>query len=318
MPGRARAARCRIDARSSQDLIDGGRRDPDAELGQLAANAPGAAPQRILLRQPDDRADCAADCRRPAWLAPSARAVLPGGQFCGARRAGHREDLSPAPAKYQLRQRGEPHPVSRLVPDPPGLPPQHRVLAPEHQPLSILDQVRAEHQDKQAEFRADQQVDDLEQHPASQPSPLPSPQANARAGHAIEYSGGTGSCPTLAAATYPSRNARRSAHLPAAVPAPGRNHATDRPDSQRGETASVPVLIVRGFFEFVRLTCIFLDRHVLSITAGNLGMQLMDTWYGAARSPGRSKARESRARRCSPFPGPGCRVSCFAMAAQVR
>ena len=35
-------------------------------------------------------------------------------------------------------KRGEPHPVGGLVPDPPGVPAQHRVLMPEHQQLSIL------------------------------------------------------------------------------------------------------------------------------------------------------------------------------------
>jgi hypothetical protein len=48
---------------------------------------------------------------------------------------------------------------------------QHRVLVAEHQQLSIARPVAAEHQDGQAEYPANQQVDDLEQHPASQPSP---------------------------------------------------------------------------------------------------------------------------------------------------
>jgi hypothetical protein len=38
---------------------------------------------------------------------------------------------------------------------------------PEHQQLSILCHVTAEHQDGQAEHPARKQVDDLEQHPAS-------------------------------------------------------------------------------------------------------------------------------------------------------
>jgi hypothetical protein len=50
---------------------------------------------------------------------------------------------------------------------------QHRVLVPEHQQLGILSQVLAEYQDGDAEYPANQQVDDLEQHPASQPSPRP-------------------------------------------------------------------------------------------------------------------------------------------------
>jgi hypothetical protein len=54
---------------------------------------------------------------------------------------------------------------------------QHRVLVPEYQQLSIFRPVAAEHQDGQAEHPANRQVDDLEQHPASQPSP---PQACCR------------------------------------------------------------------------------------------------------------------------------------------
>jgi hypothetical protein len=48
---------------------------------------------------------------------------------------------------------------------------QHRVLVPEHQQFSSHRLVAAEHQDSYAEYPARQQIDDLEQHPASQPSP---------------------------------------------------------------------------------------------------------------------------------------------------
>src|SRR5438045_3133184 len=54
-PGRARAAGSRIDARSAQDLPDGGLRDRHAEFDYLAVDPP-ISPQRILLRQPDDDA----------------------------------------------------------------------------------------------------------------------------------------------------------------------------------------------------------------------------------------------------------------------
>ena len=56
---------------------------------------------------------------------------------------------------------------SALVPHPAGVPPQYRILMPEHQQFGILRQVAAEHQDGQAEYPAREQVDDLEQHPAS-------------------------------------------------------------------------------------------------------------------------------------------------------
>ena len=108
------------------------------------------------------------------------------------RRGRHGEDPGPAPARQEPCQRGEPHPVGRLVPYPADVPAQHRVLVPEHQQLSILRPVAAEHQDGQAEYPARQQVDDLEQHPASQPSLRPSCLATAQVTHPIEYSSGTG------------------------------------------------------------------------------------------------------------------------------
>jgi hypothetical protein len=83
------------------------------------------------------------------------------------RRWRHGKDFGPAPARHKPRQHREPGPVSRLVPHPADVPPQYRILMPEHQQLSILRQVTAEHQDGQAEHPAHKQVDDLEQHPAS-------------------------------------------------------------------------------------------------------------------------------------------------------
>ena len=132
--------------------------------------------QRILLRQANDKAGDARGRRRAAGLAPIARVVLARGQPAvpgQQRRWRDGEDFGPAPAGYEPCQRGEPHPVSWLVSDPAGVAAQHRVLVPEHQQLSILRLVPAEHQDSEAEYPANQQVDDLEQHPASQPSPRP-------------------------------------------------------------------------------------------------------------------------------------------------
>jgi hypothetical protein len=71
---------------------------------------------------------------------------------------------SRASAANQARSAG-------FVPHPVGVPAQYRVLMPEHEQLSILRHVTAEHQDGQAEHPAGKQVDDLEQHPPSQPSP---------------------------------------------------------------------------------------------------------------------------------------------------
>ena len=75
------------------------------------------------------------------------------------------------PTGEERRQRGEPRPVGRLVPDPADAAAQYRVLGPEHQQLGSLRPVAAEHQDSHAEYPARQQVDDLEQHPASQSPP---------------------------------------------------------------------------------------------------------------------------------------------------
>ena len=97
---------------------------------------------------------------------PRGQLAVPGQERCWR----HGEDIGPAPAGEKPGQRSEPHPVSRLVPHTPGIAAQHRVLVPEHQQLSFLRPVPAEHQDSQAEYLTNQQVDDLEQHPASQPS----------------------------------------------------------------------------------------------------------------------------------------------------
>ena len=54
---------------------------------------------------------------------------------CGARPAAlrrHGKDPGPAAARYEPREGGEPGPVGWLVPHPPGVPAQHRVLWPEY------------------------------------------------------------------------------------------------------------------------------------------------------------------------------------------
>jgi hypothetical protein len=64
--------------------------------------------------------------------------------------ASHRT-FGPARMGYQPGQRGEPHPVARLVTYPAHMTAQHGVLVPECQQLSILRPVPAEHQDSEAE-----------------------------------------------------------------------------------------------------------------------------------------------------------------------
>ena len=78
-PGRAVPSRRGIDARPAQDLIHGGRRDRDAQLGQLAVNT-AVTPERVLLRQADGEPGDAPDRRRAAGPASSAGVVFPGGE----------------------------------------------------------------------------------------------------------------------------------------------------------------------------------------------------------------------------------------------
>ena len=121
-PRRAGPTRRRIDARSAQDLPHGRRRNCHAELHELAVDPP-VSPQRILPRQADDKPGDARACRRASRPAPLARVVLPRRQPAvpGQQRLRrHGEDLGPAPARYKPRQRGEPGPVSRLVPHRPA------------------------------------------------------------------------------------------------------------------------------------------------------------------------------------------------------
>ena len=79
-----------------------------------------------------------------------------------------------------------------LVSDPASVSAQHRVLVPQHQQLSIFRQA-ADRQDSQAKYPASQQVDDLEQHQASQPPSCPRLLAKEQVNRAIDYSSGTGS-----------------------------------------------------------------------------------------------------------------------------
>jgi len=165
----------RTDARGMRDLPYGRRRYGEAELRQLAVD-PAVSPQRVLLRQPNDKAGDAPGCRRTTGRALLARVVLLRGQSAvpgQQRRWRHGEDLRPAPPGEEPRQRREPQPVSRVIPDPADVAAEHRVLVPEHQQLSSLCPVTAKQQRGQTEDPARQQVDDLEQHPASQPSRRP-------------------------------------------------------------------------------------------------------------------------------------------------
>jgi hypothetical protein len=61
----------------------------------------------------------------------------------------------------------------------------------------------------QAEYPANHQIDDLEQHLASQPAPLPGRKRQRSSAHAIEYSSGTGLKGAEAILTDQQRRLRR-------------------------------------------------------------------------------------------------------------
>ena len=198
-PRRARPARCRVDARGPQDLLDGRRRNGGAEPGQVAVDPP-VAPQRVLPSQADGYPGDAPDRRRAAGPAARARVVLPRGQPAvpGQQRRGRdREDPCRPPPRHERGQRSEPGPIRWLVPDPAGVPAQHRVLMPEHQQPGVLRPVPAEHQRNQPEYPAHQQIRGLQRHPASQPSPH---QARSHYGRSTRQS-------SIRAAHHPARAA---------------------------------------------------------------------------------------------------------------
>jgi hypothetical protein len=150
-----------------QDLPDGRRRDNYTEFRQFAMD-PAVSPQRILPRQADGKAGDPPDCRGPAGLAPLARVVLFRGQPAvpGQQRRGRdRNDLTPAPARYEPCQRREPGPVSGLVPRPADVAAQHRVLVAQDQQLGVLGQITTEQHDQQPEHGTDDHVNEGEDHP---------------------------------------------------------------------------------------------------------------------------------------------------------
>jgi hypothetical protein len=88
-----------------------------AEAGEFAVDAP-MAPSRVLGRYAQDQGF---DCRARGRASGSATlAVVPllRDEFAvpGQQRGrGHREDLRPAAARYQVRERGEPQAVGWFV-----------------------------------------------------------------------------------------------------------------------------------------------------------------------------------------------------------
>jgi hypothetical protein len=148
-PGRACASRCRVDARGMQDLPRWTA--PRRCRVSSARRGCGGIPT-VDSPSPGERRGV--QCPRTAGLAPLLvsyflAAILRCQASSVASVTG--DDIGPAPAGYEPCQRGEPHPVGRLVPHPASMAAQHCVLVPEHQQFSILRQVLTEYQDSQAE-----------------------------------------------------------------------------------------------------------------------------------------------------------------------
>ena len=162
-------------ARRISHTVDGATVTPGFASSPWIRRVP---PQRILPCPPNDQPGDARDPRRAAGLS-LARAVLAAGQFAvpGQERARrHGEDPGPVPARQEPCHRGASTTPGRPARTAPGraCPPGCGVLVPEHEQFGVFRAVAAKHQDGQAEYPARQQVDDLDQHPASQPPLRPS------------------------------------------------------------------------------------------------------------------------------------------------
>ena len=86
--------------------------------------------------------------------------AVPGQQSRGR----DREDLAPAPARYEPCQRSEPGPVNGLVSHPADVAAQHRVLVAQNQQLGVLGQTTTEQHDQQPEHGTDDHVNKGEYH----------------------------------------------------------------------------------------------------------------------------------------------------------
>jgi hypothetical protein len=112
-----------------------------AKPKQLAMDPPMTPPRILSSKSEYERLDRCCGCGTSGALArgviprPGDEPAVPAEQ----RARGNREDLLPARAMHQSRQRGKPEPVCGLVTDRPGqLPTKHDVLVPQHEKLRTL------------------------------------------------------------------------------------------------------------------------------------------------------------------------------------
>jgi hypothetical protein len=144
-PGRAAAARGRIDAGRRKDLPNCRGADGMSEANKFALD-PTAAPARVSRASRSTSAFTALAGRRSAGPAP-ALAVVP--LVCDESavpseqgRGRYREHLRPSVSGYPRGQRREPQSVRRLVPNRSReVSAQHRVLMPQREQFGILGRV---------------------------------------------------------------------------------------------------------------------------------------------------------------------------------
>lgn len=138
-PGRSGTTWGGVDAGLVEDVPHGGGGHLVAEAGEFAMDAP-VAPSRVLGCHAQDQGFDGGGRWRASGSAPLAVVPLLRDQFAvpnQQRGWGHREDLGPAAARYEVRERSEPQAVGWFVAYARDLTAQDRVLVAQHQQLRV-------------------------------------------------------------------------------------------------------------------------------------------------------------------------------------
>src|SRR5262249_23544483 len=136
-PAGADPARRRPEPRDAQDGRDGGGRDADPELQQLALDA-HIAPARVLPRQPNDQSARRRRKRRTTRRAAAPSAIAPQKRpVPAAQRPRADRKARPALERKQPTRRSKQRTVSDRVPRPPPPAPQDRQLVAQNHDLAL-------------------------------------------------------------------------------------------------------------------------------------------------------------------------------------
>jgi hypothetical protein len=147
---------------AEQDRPHGRRRDPDAQLQQLSADAL-VAPPGILPAQPDDEAPTSGSIGgRPGWPLLLYVHFLRTSSRCQRRRvSGLTTNERPLASGHRLARRRQQEPVETAKTGALHLPPQHPHLVWKHQELDLPSLIWAL---PGSEDAATEEVDEREQH----------------------------------------------------------------------------------------------------------------------------------------------------------